>query len=45
MKNYQKPQVEVTKFQPKETISSLADWLDGNEMYGDAVITTYLVES
>ena len=46
MKNYQKPQIDITVMLNKENISSLGEWLDNaGEEYVDAGITTYVIES
>ena len=46
MKNYQKPQIDITVMLNKENISSLGDWLENaGEEYVDAGITTYVIES
>ena len=48
MKNYQKPQIDITVMLNKENISSgLTNWLQTaeGEAYADAGITTYVIES
>ena len=48
MKNYQKPQIDITVILNKENISSgLAEWLQSaeGEAYSDAGITTYVIAS
>ena len=46
MKNYQKPQIDITVMLNKENISSLGEWLENaGEEYVDAGITTYVIES
>ena len=47
MKNYQKPQLDITAMLNKENISSgLNNWLQGaGEAYANAGITTYVIES
>ena len=47
MKNYQKPQLDITAILNKENISNgLNNWLQGaGEAYKDAGITTYVIES
>ena len=48
MKNYQKPQIDITAILNKENISSgLGEWLDSTEgeTYANAGITTYIIAS
>ena len=47
MKNYQKPQIDITVMLNKENISSgLTNWLEGaGSEYSNAGITTYVIES
>ncbi len=42
MKNYIKPNMELTKIAPEVTIAAgLAEWMNGNELSADTNITTF----
>ena len=43
MKNYLKPNMEITKIAPETVIaaSGLSDWMEGNELNADQNITTF----
>jgi len=46
MKNYLKPEINIKSLLAKETLSSLSDWLEGNNFdYADCNITTYEMQS
>ena len=47
MKNYQKPQIDITDVTSREQISSLGEWLESSngQEYQEAGITTYVLES
>ena len=42
MKNYIKPNMEITKIAPETVIAAgLSEWMEGNELNADKNITTF----
>lgn len=41
MKNYIKPNMDISKIESKESIASLANWLESNSDYEGVAITHY----